>query len=177
MKYSEELQVRLETLKADDKALCKEMVHDKVTPANSELYEKLWCEYWQQFGRDNRRAVEQLERDIIKEKNREVEVGDGVTVCLYTDRHAATVIARTKCTLTIQHDKATLKESFKPEFIPGGFGAHCANNDEQEYDYERDENGQVEVFRWSEKYGRWCKGEDQSIKLTLGRHEFYDYNF
>ncbi len=76
-----------------------------------------------------------------------------------------------------QRDKATLDPNFKPEFIPGGFAAHCTNQDEQSYTYERDPNGEITKCYWSEKKGRFTTGGDQSIKIGPGRHEFYDYNF
>lgn len=104
-----------------------------------------------------------------------VQVGDGVTVKLWTDRHAATVIKKTKFSVTIQYDKATLDPNFKPEWIPGGFAAHCINQDEQTYTYERDPNGRTETFRWSNRYGSY--GQPGNPRLIKGRHEFYDYNF
>lgn len=62
-----------------------------------------------------------------------IQVGDGVTVNLWSDRYAATVIKVTKSTVTVRRDKATLNPDFKPEWIPGGFAAHCTNQDEQTY--------------------------------------------
>lgn len=101
--------------------------------------------------------------------------GDGVTVHYYTDAHAYTIIARTPKTLTLRRDKATLKSSFKPEFIPGGFFGTVINQDEQEYDYEPDENGSIVKAYWSNrKHGFYVH---QDLYVTYGRHEFYDYNF
>lgn len=104
-----------------------------------------------------------------------VKVGDGVTVRLWSDRHAATVIKVTKCSITVQQDKATLDPNFKPEWIVGGFAGHCTNQDEQTYTYERDPNGSIYTFRWSKKYGTY--GTPGNLRLMKGRHEFYDYNF
>ena len=106
-----------------------------------------------------------------------IKVGDGVTVHLWSDAHAATVIKKTRCTITVQYDKATLSPDFKPEFVTGGFCAHCTNQNEQTYTYEKDENGRIETYRWSDKRIRYQGGGDGSIYLTKGRHEFYDYNF
>ena len=106
-----------------------------------------------------------------------VQVGDGVTICLYSDKHAGTVIKRTAKTITVQRDKATLDPNFKPEWIEGGFAGHCTNVHEQSYTYERDENGAITTYRWSDVYGRYCSSGDQSIKIVNGRHEYYDYNF
>lgn len=104
-----------------------------------------------------------------------VNVGDGVTINLWSDRHAATIIKKTAYSVTVQQDTATLSPDFKPEWIAGGFAGHCVNQDEQTYTYERNPNGRVETFRWSKKYGRY--GTPGNPSLSKGRHEFYDYNF
>lgn len=104
-----------------------------------------------------------------------IQVGDGVTVNLWSDRYAATVIKVTKSSVTVRRDKAILNSDFKPEWIPGGFAAHCTNQDEQTYTYEPDENGTEYTFRWSRKYQRY--GQPGNLTLSKGRHEFYDYNF
>lgn len=101
------------------------------------------------------------------------KVGDGVTIHLWSDCHAGTIIKRTATTITVQQDKATLKPDFKPEFV----GMHCVNQSEQDYDYEPDPNGEITVYRWSKKNNRYQGGGDGSIICTKGRHEFYDYNF
>lgn len=103
-----------------------------------------------------------------------VEVGLGATVCLYSDRFAGTIIKKTKTTITVQKDIATLKEDFKPKFEVGGFAGHCVNQDEQAYTYERNENGSTQVFRWSKKHNCYMNG---SRRLIKGRKEYYDYNF
>lgn len=177
MKLSGELKAKLEALEAKDGELCKSMVFDANPTNDSETHDKLWHKYWENFGRENNEEMQRLKRAIRKERQREIEVGDGVTECLWSDRHAGTVIKRTKTTLTMQYDKATLKPTFKPEFVAGGFGGHCINSEEQEYTYERDENGGIVVFHWSEKFGGWRRGSDQSVRLKRGRHEYYDYNF
>ena len=76
--------------------------------------------------------------------------------------------------LIVQERYMRMKPSFKPEFIVGGFAAHCTNQDEQEYDYEPNENGTIYVAHWSErKKGFYSNG----LHVTPFRHEFYDYNF
>lgn len=117
-------------------------------------------------------------KELVKRIERyNVNVGDGVTICLYSDKHAGTIIKRTAKTITVQRDKAILDPNFKPEWIEGGFAGHCVNQGEQRYTYERDENGAITTYRWSDKYGRYCGGGDQSITIINGRHEYYDYNF
>lgn len=175
MKRSEELQQELKQLEVDEK---------KFAETVRERFGCRWWEskeasryYWDNGGTDFMHKKEAIEFDIYRELNREIEVGEGVTYCLWSDKHACTVIARTRCTLTIQRDKAILDPNFKPEWIPGGFAGHCTNQDEQSYTYERDPNGQIYKCRWSEKNGRFQTGSDGSIRIARGRHEFYDYNF
>ena len=62
-----------------------------------------------------------------------VKVGDGVTICLWSDRHAATVIKVTKSSVTVRQDKATLDPNFKPEWVDGGFDVHCVNQGGKSY--------------------------------------------
>lgn len=103
------------------------------------------------------------------------QVGDGATVCFYTDRHACTIIKRTAKTLTLRQCEATLKPDFKPEFVIGGFSAVCLNQNKQDYDYEENPHGSIYIARWSEKKKRFVA--DKSLRVIEGRHEFYDYNF
>lgn len=142
-----------------------------------ELEYLLWCQ-------ENGKMHENTFRNTIENIDREAEhlltpatvkVGDGVTVHLWSDAHAATVIKKTKRTVTVQYDKATLDPNFKPEWIPGGFAAHCTNQDEQTYTYERNPDGRVETYYWSNKYCSY--GQPGNLRLTKGRREFYDYNF
>jgi hypothetical protein len=105
-----------------------------------------------------------------------IQVGDGVTMHMYSDAHAGTVIKKTKTSVTIQRDNATMDPNFKPEFVVGGFAGHCTNQEKQVYTYEQDPNGQTMTFRWSKKYNRFQDGKT-GISLTKGRREFYDYNF
>ncbi len=104
-----------------------------------------------------------------------IKVGDGVTIILWSDKHACTVTKVTKTTVTVRRDKATLNPDFKPEWISGGFAGHCTNQDEQTYSYEPDEKGKQTTFHWSKKYQSY--GLPNNLRLIKGRHEFYDYNF
>lgn len=176
MKKSEEIRREIEHLEAEYEERVKAEVFDKerVTP---EEHDVLWKRFYDSFGRQNRDRVRELEDERQKELNREIEVGDGVTICLYSDMEAHTVIARTAKTITIQRDKAIRDPKFKPNWEPGGFSAICTNNEEQEWTYERDPNGRTQRCYWSEKNGRWQTGGDGSIPVIRGRHEFYDYNF
>ena len=128
----------------------------------------------EQFARFHREG--ELQRELNSVNMMNVKVGDGITLNLYSDSHAYTIIARTAKTITIQRDKAALKKDFKPEIVVGGFAGHCMNQNEQEYDYERNPKGETMVIRWSEKNQRWSAPKGYRY-VSLGRHEFYDYNF
>lgn len=172
MKKSEMLKIELEQCTAEkDEAYIREVIQKKGTDTR----DCLWKRYYDSVGSSLCRKEEQLQRDIRKEINRELEVGDGVRLCLYSDIQSHTIVGRTKCTLTIQRDKAT--RNFKPEWVPGGFSAICTNNDSQEWTIEPDPNGTKTLCRWSEKYGCWTTGGDQTIRIYAGRFEHYDYNF
>jgi hypothetical protein len=163
MKYSEILKNKLNELQAEHERIVKEIRADS---NQREKYKDHIENYWD-LERD-------LKHDICVEKRRELDVGDGCTFHLWSDSHACTVIKRTPKTITIQRDKAVLDPNFKPEWIPGGFAAHCTNQDEQRYTYERDPKGEIITARWSEKRGGFIYLDKI---ITTGRHEFYDYNF
>lgn len=110
-----------------------------------------------------------------KLKHQSVMVGDGITINLYSDSHAYTVIKRTPKTITIQRDKATLDPNYQPEFVIGGFAAHCINMHDQAWIYEKDPKGHTMTLHWSDKLGGW-KTPYKNLAI-IGRHEFYDYNF
>lgn len=173
MKRSEELELRLNALKEEDKQNMN-MVFKEAGAPRLRDFESVWSSYWDKFGRETKRKMRELEDEIYKEKNREIKEGDGVTYHLYSDSHACTVIKKTKQKIIMQQDKATRDPSFEPKFIVGGFAAHCVNQNEQKWLYERDNEGAIIEARWNEKHGAfmYC-----GKPVTLGRHEFYDYNF
>lgn len=107
------------------------------------------------------------------------EVGMGATVCFYTDRHAATVIAvweeRGKRYVTVQQDTARRTDNY-------------GMSDMQEYDYSADPNGSKYTYRYNEKTvmwdrvskspetGRWKKQGHPALSLGH-RSEYYDFSF
>lgn len=110
------------------------------------------------------------------------EIGDGATENRWTDRKAATIIARTAKSITVQLDKQTLLNGATSgaedalEFAPGGFCGHTSGA--QRYAYERDEDGATATYTLR-KNGRWVKaGQAQDGQsLSAGRNGFYDFNF
>lgn len=122
---------------------------------------------------DNWMTINQRDKDIYAlttQAHKELQVGDDVTVNLYSDSEAYTVIKRTPCTITIQRDKAIRDPNFKLQWIP----AVCTNVEDQRWSYERDPNGSTLTLRFSKKYNRFMYF---GKPISIGRHEYYDYNF
>lgn len=116
-----------------------------------------------------------------------LNVGDGLTVSLYTDAEAGTIIKKTAKTITMQEDHAKL-DNWKPEIIPGGFAGHCVNQHEQKYTYERNERGsiiKVSLRTCIDTEGnerRMWKRSGTGVRqgggnVYPGRRKFHDYNF
>lgn len=109
-------------------------------------------------------------------ESREFVVGDGATVCGYSDRDAYTVIKRTAKTLTIQEDKSTLLNGFesgeKDALVchQGGFCGHVEGT--QRYSYEANPKGLTVVARLTKK-GWKVNGS----RVVAGRSHHHDYNF
>lgn len=117
-----------------------------------------------------------------------LQPGEGVTVSLWSDCEAYTVVSRTATTMTLQEDKATLDPSFKPVFVAGGFAGHCTNQNEQRWFYEGDHMGaiiKISLRRWKDEEGNerrmWKRSGvgtfERGGSVILGRHKFHDYNF
>lgn len=98
--------------------------------------------------------------NLMKEYWEGVNVGDGVTYCLYSDCYPYTVIARTKSTITLQEDKA----------YPAP-GYDYWNN--QKYTYKRNPNGEVMKLHWRKLYGF----ADNGGRLAVGRMYYRDPGF
>lgn len=176
-KKSEAIKAEIDAINAEYDETIQRMVYKSPDRKTAEDHDRLWAEFWRQYGSEWTDRIKRLERDFNRELNRELKVGDGVTMHLWSDAHACTIIARTDKTLTIQRDKAILDPSFKPEWVPGGFSAICTNSEKQKWSYERDPDGEIIRCRWSEKNGCWQSGSDGSIRISRGRHEHYDHNF
>lgn len=87
-------------------------------------------------------------------------IGDGATILHFSDRRAATIVAVTKNTITVQEDLATRIDN-------------NGMSEMQEYKYDRNLNGPVWVFRKT-KTGYKSSGRG----LLIGqRCEYFDYAF
>ena len=120
---------------------------------------------------------QEKEKQMFRDWYDEMEVGDHCHICHWSDISPCTVIKRTKTTITVRYDKATRKDSWKPEFVIGGFAAHCLNNDDQHDAWliEEDENGVIETFRWSKKFNCYKNLSDEKLFPEWAKK--YDYNF
>jgi len=103
--------------------------------------------------------------NILKIKCKAPEVGDGATVYLYTDRHAATVVRVSKSgrTAWIQPDSAKRIDN---------------NGMSESQDYEYSANTDAQLIRVSiRKDGQWRKSGEYT-KVAFGiRNAYHDYSF
>jgi hypothetical protein len=117
-----------------------------------------------------------------------LNVGDGVSVSLWTDIEAYTVVKKTAKTITLRQDSATLLNADELRFISGGFMAHCENQHVQRYSYEANPEGEVikvTLRRWADEEGnerrKWKKAGNSTHQrggnAYAGRRKFHDYNF
>ncbi|MCW5591032.1 MAG: hypothetical protein KIS74_02935 [Burkholderiales bacterium] len=80
-----------------------------------------------------------------------------------------------KC-LDVRPMKATPDPTWKPEFIPGGFFGHTANNHDQRWLYERDPKAPTIRIR-KHKNGTWKDASGMRFNIALEPHKHHDYNF
>lgn len=116
---------------------------------------------------------EAIQHQMLLDWWNELEVGDHAHICHYSDVSPVTVIKRTAKTITVRYDKADLDPNWKPEWITGGFSAHCTNNSEQRWIITEDPDGRTDVFRLRKTGWRNTAGE----KLLPEWKKHYDYNF
>ena len=114
-------------------------------------------------------------KKMLSDYYHEMEVGDRAHVMMWSDIYPVTILRKTATTLTVRRDKATLDPNWKPDWIIGGFSAHCTNNEDQEWIIEEDPDGEIEVFRWSKRLN--CFKDKSDCKLLPGWKKFHDYNF
>lgn len=117
-----------------------------------------------------------------------LNVGDGVTVSLWTDSSAYTIVKKTPTTMTLRADKAELINGDDLIFHTGGFTAHCENQADQRYSYEADPHGyeiKISLRRWSDEEGNerrtWKRSGTGTFEhggnAYAGRRAFRDFNF
>lgn len=105
----------------------------------------------------------------------EINVGDGATILMWSDRRPATVVAIEGNRVTIQEDKSVRVDS-------------NGMSEMQEYEFSRNPNGCKTTFRknkrgkWEQvrfnsETGRWNKTAD-SPNISFGRRsKYHDFSF
>lgn len=78
-------------------------------------------------------------------------------------------------TMEIRAMDAERSETWKPEFIPGGFSAHCTNNNDQEWDIKSNENNPIIRIRLGKK--GWKDAHGRKFGLSDQPRKHYDFNF
>lgn len=159
---------KIETLKAEVNALENNQLKDRT----------LSKEDW--ISASRRRDALNKEIEALKHMLCPA-VNDGVTLCGWSDSHAYTVVsvAKNGKSFEMTQDTATLKDGWKPEFVPGGFAGHCTNQNSQEYDYKSNPEGsRIKVTLRKDNTWR-VQGESKNgRRVLIGiRSKFHDYNF
>lgn len=117
-----------------------------------------------------------------------LNIGDGVSVSVWSDVDAYTIVKKTATTITLRADTATLLNRDELRFIPGGFAAHCDNQADQRYGYTPNPDGheiKISLRRWADEDGNerrhWkragVKTFEQGGNAYAGRSAFRDFNF
>lgn len=151
-----EINEELEKLEIEDRKICNDA---------REKYGENWIDHaWEQIKKlENRKDELKNEATIVKATN--VDVGDGLSLCPWTDWNAYTVIARKDTpkgfTLTIQQDDAIRTDN-------------NGMSDSQTYRFEKNPHGRIETVKWSTKKNWFTCGR---YIVALGRHCYYDYSF
>lgn len=84
-------------------------------------------------------------------------------------------------TIEIRRMRVTPDDSWKPEFIAGGFAGHCINQESQTWQIESDETAPIFRIRLSKKYTRnepcYCDKWGNRFFLSDKPRYYRDFNF
>ena len=94
----------------------------------------------------------------------------------YSDVLPFEVVAQVSSKTMVIREMAHAEDGqFKPEFVPGGFAAHCINQSDQKHFYKSDFQAPLIRMRL-QKDGSW-KSKMGIHKLAGAPKYFHDYNF
>jgi len=112
---------------------------------------------------ERQEAATELDRRRYVALTAALDVGDGVHYCVGTDRYAATVVARTPATITIQVDEAR----------------NVATWPEQDWRFSRNEDGRRQTFTRRKDGAYLAKGAKSRGEgfLRIGRNQYLDPHF
>ena len=95
----------------------------------------------------------------------------------YSDINPHEIVRRiSDKTIEVREMKAERDPDWKPEFIPGGFSAHCTNQHGQRWIITSDPKSRVFRIRLSKNKG-WQDAHGRSFDLSDSPRKFYDFNF
>ena len=117
-----------------------------------------------------------------------LNVGDGVSVSVWSDVDAYTIVKKTPTTITLRRDNAELINREELVFHAGGFAAHCENQHVQRYEYSPNLEGneiKISLRSWSDEEGnerrKWKRSGTRTFEgggdAYAGRRAFHDFNF
>jgi hypothetical protein len=98
----------------------------------------------------------------------------------YSDVEPFEVVdVRTENKVVIRAMKAERAEGWKPDFVSGGFSAHCTNNDDQRnsWSISPDEDGRLVTIRWSKAKMQWQSACGSRYYMSDTPSKKYDFNF
>lgn len=95
----------------------------------------------------------------------------------YSDTSPYEVIRRAgDKTYEVRAMKVEADESWKPEFVSGGYAGRCVNQNEQKWVYNVDTQGEVVRVRLH-KDGAWRDAYGRRFLPSETPKRFYDFNF
>lgn len=107
-----------------------------------------------------------------------LKIGDGITYVMYSDRKAMTILEKTERKIVAALDDQELDENWKPDMVPGGFSAHCQNQNSQKWICKTNVEN-VKLIFTRRKNGKWVEKSQKmnGYHIVCGRFPFYDFNF
>jgi len=95
----------------------------------------------------------------------------------YSDTTPYEVIRRVgEKTYEVRAMKAERDESWKPEYVAGGFAGHCYNQSQQRWNISVDTQGEVVRVRLH-KDGQWRDAYRRQFLPSETPRRYYDFNF
>lgn len=111
----------------------------------------------------------------------EFAVGDRVHYNGWTDVYPGTVVKVTPTTVTVRMDLFQRDPEWKPEWVVGGFGGHCTNQNQQRNIITEGPDSQTVKFTLRTSNGKYVMAgsptRGQTSTLRHGWDAFHDYNF
>lgn len=92
----------------------------------------------------------------------------------YSQLYPWVEISRTAKTITLAKVEVRVDPEWHPEMHPGGFAAHCSNQSDQTWLFDRITDQTVTIRR--NAHGHWQHTKHRRFREDEARY-FYDYNF